>query len=188
MPLPAKSNSPEASITLRRATPEDIPALQALIDVSVRMLSVSYYDQDQIESALRNVFGVDSQLIEDGTYFVAESAGQIVGGGGWSKRKTLFGGDQYKTDQDLLLNPATDAARIRAFYVHPEWSRRGIGRKIAQACEDAAKAAGFKMLELVATLPGEPLYLAMGYTKVEPYQIPLPDGQSLPAFLMEKPI
>jgi len=165
----------------------DIPALQKLIDASVRALSLPYYNQEQIESALTNVFGVDSQLIQDETYFVAEVAGQIVGGGGWSKRKTLFGGDQAKLDQpDDLLNPASDAARIRAFYVHPEWSRRGIGRKIAEACENAAKAAGFAMLELIATLPGEPLYLSLGYRIVEPFPIPLPDGQSLPAFLMEK--
>ena len=189
MPSPSKkseASSTETPITIRRASPEDIPALQALIDVSVRTLSASYYDQDQIESALTNVFGVDSQLIEDGTYFVAEIAGQIVGAGGWSKRKALFGGDQYKTDHEQLLNPATDAARIRAFYVHPEWSRRGIGRKIAQACEDAAKTAGFKMLELAATLPGEPLYLAMGYRNMGACPIPLPDGRSLPLFRMEK--
>ena len=189
MPLPAKrseASSTEASIIIRRASSEDIPALQALIEVSVRKLSASYYDQNQIESALTNVFGVDSQLIEDGTYFVAETGGQIVGGGGWSKRKTLFGGDQYKTDQDLLLNPATDAARIRAFYVHPEWSRRGIARKIVLACESAAKTAGFRTLELVATLPGEPLYLAMGYRNMGAHPIPLPGGESLPAFRMEK--
>ena len=189
MPSPSKKSedsSTDTSITIRPANPEDIPALQALIDVSVRTLSASYYNQDQIESALANVFGVDSQLIEDGTYFVAEIAGQIVGAGGWSKRKALFGGDQFKADHAQLLNPATDAARIRAFYVHPEWSRRGIGRKIAQACEDAAKTAGFKMLELAATLPGEPLYLAMGYKNMGACPIPLPGGRSLPCFRMEK--
>ncbi len=192
MPLPAHSSSlqddpPETSVKIRQATTADIPALQKLIAASVRGLSLPYYNQEQIESALTNVFGVDSQLIQDQTYFVAEVGGQIVGGGGWSKRKTLFGGDQAKPDQfDELLNPASDAARIRAFYVHPEWSRRGIGRKIAEACENAAKAAGFTMLELIATLPGEPLYLAMGYSIVEPFPIPLPGGRSLPALRMEK--
>lgn len=192
MPLPAQSSnsqadSPETTIRIRQATTADIPALQRLIDASVRALSSPYYDQEQIESSLINVFGVDSQIIQDETYFVAEIAGQIVGGGGWSKRKTLFGGDQAKPNEiDELLDPATEAARIRAFYVHPDWSRRGIGRKIAETCEDAAKAAGFTMLELIATLPGEPLYLALGYRIVEPFPIPLPDGQSLPAFRMEK--
>ena len=192
MPLPAQSSnsqgdSPETSIRIRQATTSDIPALQRLIDASVRALSSPYYNQEQIESSLTNVFGVDSQLIQDETYFVAETGGQIVGGGGWSKRRTLFGGDQAKPNEiDELLDPATEAARIRAFYVHPDWSRRGIGRKIADTCEDAARAAGFKMLELIATLPGEPLYLAMGYRIVEPFPIPLPDGRSLPAFRMEK--
>jgi predicted N-acetyltransferase YhbS len=180
-------DSPETSVIIRLATAADIPALQKLIDASVRALSLPYYNQEQIESALSSVFGVDSQLIQDQTYFVAEIAGQIVGAGGWSKHRTLFGGDQTKSDQiDELLNPATDAARIRAFYVHPEWSRRGIARRIAQACENAANAAGFGMLELIATLPGEPLYLALGYRIVEPFPLPLPDGRSLPAFRMEK--
>jgi GNAT superfamily N-acetyltransferase len=151
------------------------------------VLSLPYYDREQIESSLTNVFGVDSQLIQDGTYFVAEIAGQIVGAGGWSKRRTLFGGDQAKPDQiDELLDPTTDAARIRAFYVHPDWSRKGIGRRIAEACEQAAREAGFGALELIATLPGEPLYTALGYSIVEPFDIPLPNRQSLPAFRMEK--
>jgi predicted N-acetyltransferase YhbS len=183
----SQDDSPQSSIRIRQATEADIPALQQLIDASVRVLSLPYYNQEQIESALTNVFGVDSQLIQDETYFVAEVGGQIVGSGGWSKRRTLFGGDQAKPEQfDELLNPATEAARIRAFYVHPEWSRRGIGRKIAEACENAAKAAGFATLQLIATLPGEPFYLTMGYRVVEPFAIPLPDDQSLPAFRMKK--
>jgi predicted N-acetyltransferase YhbS len=192
VPFPAhnsssQDDSPETSIRIRQATSADIPSIQRLIDASVRGLSLPYYDQDQIESALASVFGVDSQLIQDQTYFVAEVGGQIVGSGGWSKRRTLFGGDQAKPDGfDELLNPATDAGRIRAFYVHPKWARRGIAKKLAEACENAAKAAGFTMLELLATLPGEPLYLALGYRVVEPSRIPLPDGQSLPAFRMEK--
>ena len=183
----SQDDSPETSIRIRQATSADIPALQSLIDASVRGLSLPYYDQDQIEKALASVFGVDSQLIQDQTYFVADLGGQIVGSGGWSKRRTLFGGDQFKSDGfDELLNPATDAARIRAFYVHPEWARRGIARKLAEACENAASAAGFTMLELLATLPGEPLYLALGYRVVEPSVIPLPNGLSLPALRMEK--
>ena len=175
------------SISIRLAAVEDIPALQELISVSVRVLSAPYYDCRQIESALIHVFSADRQLIQDETYFVAECEGQIVGCGGWSKRLSLFRGDQAKSDQvDDLLQPVKDAARLRAFYVHPEWSRRGIGRQIVTTCEIGAKEAGFRKLELVATLPGEPLYSAMGYSRIEPYEIPLPDGQSLPAFRMEK--
>lgn len=178
------SNSP---ITLRLATSQDIPPLQTLIDQSVRALSVDYYTPQQIESALANVFGVDTQLISDQTYFVAVAGGQIVGGGGWSKRKTLFGGDQAKSDEtDALLIPGQQPARLRAFYVHPEWSRRGIGRLITKACETAARDAGFTAVELIATLPGQPLYEANGYEIVCPFEIPLPNSLSLPAFRMAK--
>ena len=173
-------------IQLRLATIDDIPALRELIPASVRALSENYYTPAQIESALIYVFGVDTQLIEDGTYFVAQSDGQIVGAGGWSKRKTLYGGDQTKGEADPLLDPAHDAARIRAFYVHPNWARRGIGRRIMQACEDAAREAGFTRLELGSTLPGEPLYAAMGFRVVERFDNPMPDGESLPLVRMDK--
>ena len=176
-----------AEIKLRLATPEDIPALESLINESVRVLSVGFYTPSQIESALRNVFGVDTQLIVDQTYYVVEAGGSLTGGGGWSKRKTLFGGDQAKPSApDALLIPGKDAARLRAFYVHPAWSRRGIGRLITQACEAAARDAGFTQLELIATLPGQPLYEANGYHVVCPFEIPLPDNLSLPAFRMSK--
>jgi GNAT superfamily N-acetyltransferase len=159
-------------------------------------LGAAYYTPKQIASALSHVFGVDTQLIVDGTYFVAEVEHQIVGSGGWSKRKTLFGGDQLKGSDvhskssysDALLDPANEAARIRAFYVHPDWSRKGIGSLILTACEAAAYAAGFRKIELVATLPGEPLYLSRGYQKVEAMRIETPDGESLPAFRMMKSI
>ena len=120
------------------------------------------------------------------SYFVAESAGHIVGAGGWSKRKTLYGGDQTKGDADPLLDPAHDAAHIRAFYVHPDWARRGIGSRIMRACEDAARAAGFMRLDLGATLPGEPLYAAMGFKVRERVNISMPDGEALAAAMMEK--
>ena len=172
---------------VRLAKIEDIPALQELIPESVRELSALYYSSSQIESALTHIFGVDSQLILDGTYFVAEAEEQIVACGGWSKRETLFGGDQSKKSGiDGLLDPGEDAARIRAFYVHPKWSRRGIGTRIIRCCEDAARQAGFLKIELVATLPGEPLYSAIGYRIIEPTEIRTPDGESLPAFRMEK--
>jgi N-acetylglutamate synthase-like GNAT family acetyltransferase len=172
---------------IRLATIADVPALQQLIRESVAGLSVAYYTPEQIASALSHVFGVDTQLITDGTYFVVEVGNEIVASGGWSKRKTLFGGDQMKSAQgEGLLDPAKDAARIRAFYVHPNSARRGLGSLILTACETAARAAGFRRIELVATLPGEPLYLSRGYKKLEPMELETPDGESLPAFLMSK--
>jgi N-acetylglutamate synthase-like GNAT family acetyltransferase len=172
---------------IRLATTDDVPALQQLIRESVVGLSAAYYTQEQITSALSHVFGVDTQLITDGTYFVVEVGNEIVASGGWSKRKTLFGGDQMKSEQgEALLDPASEAARIRAFYVHPNSARRGIGSLILAACETAAGAAGFRRIELVATLPGEPLYLSHGYEKREPMRLETPDGESLPAFRMIK--
>jgi GNAT superfamily N-acetyltransferase len=179
-------------ITIRLAMMEDIPALKELIPLSARGLSRGYYTPEQVESAIRYIFGVDTQLISDETYFVAEAEGdavskhQIVGCGGWSKRKTLYGGDQMKEEQDPLLDPHVDAGRIRAFFIHPEWGRRGIGRRIIQACEDAAKADGFTRMELGATLPGEPLYAALGYEVTDRFDIPMADGTALPCAHMKK--
>jgi len=167
-------------MNIRLARLEDVPALQRLIQESVRGLSATYYSPQQIESALHHVFGVDTQLILDETYFIAEADEQIVGAGGWSKRKTLFGGDQSKSDRvDSLLNPATEPARIRAFYIHPRWSRRGIGTLILNACEEAARSGGFKRVELASTLPGVPFYLSRGYEKAEEISIPMADGELL---------
>jgi N-acetylglutamate synthase-like GNAT family acetyltransferase len=175
------------NITIRLATVDDIPELQELITESVSLLSANYYTPKQIESGLQHVFGVDTQLILDGTYLIAESQNQIVGAGGWSKRRTLYGGDQRKSDQaDALLDPMREAARIRAFYIHPRSSRRGVGTMILQACECAARAAGFKRLELAATLPGEPFYLARGYQKCEEILIDTPDGGSFATFRMTR--
>jgi len=175
-------------VHIRHAQIEDIPALQDLILDSVSVLSLPYYTAKQISSALAHVFGPDTQLILDGTYFVAEADNQIAGSGAWSRRKTLFGGDRAKSLADPLLDPAKDAARIRAFYVHPRWSRKGVATKLLTSCENEARLAGFTRIELAATLPGEPLYLARGYRKCEPLQIKTPDGESLPAFRMEKEI
>ncbi|MFN2515077.1 MAG: GNAT family N-acetyltransferase [Pyrinomonadaceae bacterium] len=172
---------------IRLATMEDIPALQELIHESVRVLGTRYYTSKQIASALSHVFGVDTQLIVDKTYFVAELEREIAGSGGWSKRKTLFGGDQSKAESvDSLMNPATESARIRAFYVRPGWSRKGIASRILQSCEDAARKAGFNRVELVATLPGLPFYMARDYETAGALSIDTPDGESLPAFRMEK--
>ena len=174
------------SLVVRLATEQDIPSLKQLIPESARALSAGYYTDRQIESALVHVFGVDSQLIEDGTYYVVVVDDLIVGCGGWSKRKTLYGGDQMKGEVDELLDPNQDAARIRAFFVHPRWARRGIGRRIIDACEVAAREEGFRSMELGATLPGEPLYAAMGYTVMTRFDIVMPDGERLPAAHMVK--
>jgi len=152
---------------IRRATTADVPALQELIEQSVRRLSVGFYSPAQIDAAMRDVFGVDTQLIADGTYYVICGPSGPAAIGGWSARRTLYGGDQMKSSDDPLLNPVTDAARIRAFFVHPDWTRRGLGRQLYATCEEAAYAAGFRQLELMATLPGEPLYRALGFTAVE---------------------
>jgi GNAT superfamily N-acetyltransferase len=176
-------------IEIRLATIDDIPLLERLISESVRGLSAGYYTTDQSESALAHIFGVDTQLIEDNTYYVAESQNQLVGCGGWSKRKTLYGGDQAKPDApDPLLDPVTEGARIRAFFIHPAWARRGIGRCIIEVCERAARQAHFKRAELVATLPGEPLYKACGYEVAERFDIDLPAGIKLPVARMVKVI
>ncbi len=172
--------------SIRVARPGDMPGLQALIPASVRGLSSGYYTPQQVESALVYMFGVDSQLITDGTYFVAESGNSLVGCGGWSKRNTLYGGDQAKGAEDPLLDPANDAARIRAFFVHPAWARLGIGRQLMYTCEMAAQAGGFRRAELGATLPGEPLYAAMGYTVVERFRLQFPDGEEFPLVKMSK--
>jgi len=166
-------------ITTRLATFEDIPRLNEMIALSVRGLSTDYYTPNQIESAIKYVFGVDTQLVSDGTYYIAQIDDTVVGCGGWSKRNTLYGGDQHKEIEDPLLDPQHDAARIRAFFVHPAYARQGIGRHIINVCEAAAKGYGFNSFELGATLPGVPLYTAMGYNAVERIDAPLPDGELL---------
>lgn len=177
----------DIDIRYRLATADDIPELRVLIPMSVRALSEGFYTPAQVDGALADRhFGVDSQLIADGTYFIAESDGQIVGAGGWSKRRTMYGGNEGRTEADPLLDPSRDPARIRAFFIHPGWARRGIGRHIMQACEDAAREAGFTRMELVATLPGEKLYSAMGFKPVEPVDIPLSGGDVLPCVRMDK--
>ena len=175
-------------IQIRLAKMNEVAQLELLIAASVRNLSADYYSPQQIESALLHVFGIDTQLILDGTYFVAEIENKIVGCGGWSKRKTLFGGDQAKLNEDNLLDPKTDAARIRAFFIHPEFARRGIGTKIINMCENAAKIAGFSQLELGATLSGVPLYEASGYHIIEEFTHQLKDGTEFPLVRMGKEI
>jgi GNAT superfamily N-acetyltransferase len=172
------------SIRVRVATRADVSALDALIPDSVRALSRDYYTPEQIESAIRHVFGVDTQLVDDGTYFVAQHGEALAGCGGWSRRNTLFGGDQMKSGPDPLLDPAREPARIRAFFVRPEFARRGVGSRIMEACVEAARAEGFRSLELAATLPGEPLYRAFGFTALERLDTLLPDYVKIPFIRM----
>ena len=171
---------------LRLATSSDIPAIASLIDLSVRRLQAEDYSPRQIEGALGTVFGVDRQLIADQTYFVVETGGEIVGCGGWSKRATLFGSDHHTSREDTLLDPARDNARIRAFFVHPEWARLGIGSRILAACEAAAIEHGFRSFELGATLTGERLYRVRGYQPEQRIEVRLGNGESLPVIRMTK--
>jgi GNAT superfamily N-acetyltransferase len=173
-------------VSLRPACLEDRPALEALIARSARELSAGDYTPEQIEGALRGAFGVDTQLIRDRTYFVVEVDGKIVGCGGWSKRKTLFGGDA-RFDRDAAeLNPREDAAKIRAFFVDPDYARRGIGKAILDRCEAEARDHGFTRYELMATLPGLRLYAARGYVAGEAIQYPLGNGVTIPFVPMRK--
>ena len=181
------------NIHIRKATEKDIPRLREIIEASVRGLQAGDYSPAQIEGALNSVYGVDSQLIVDGTYLVAEvsqhtGAEEIVACGGWSKRKTLYGGDQFAAREDSLLDPARNAAKIRAFFVHPQWARQGIGSLILEACENAARAAGFTRAEMGATLTSVPFYKAKGYEPVEDQAAPLSNGQTLPIVKMTKKI
>jgi GNAT superfamily N-acetyltransferase len=177
-------------ISLRPAIPADEPRLHALIEASVRSLQKNDYSPEQINGALGTLLGLDTQLVADGTYFVAEAkaacARTIVGCGGWSHRKTLFGSDHAPVRENDVLDPATDAAKIRAFFIHPDWARRGIGTRILEACESAARAAGFSRFEMGATLTGVPLYLARGYHILERIEVPLSNGAALPIVRMAK--
>jgi N-acetylglutamate synthase-like GNAT family acetyltransferase len=224
------------SICIRVATAEDLPVLRELIEASVRGLQAEDYTMAQREAALRAVFGVDSQLIADGTYLVAEDCGaadaaalglprtagcgaadtvalglsgtqalhpsgqalrdsgqagvsvlpRIAGCGGWSKRKTLYGGDHWTQREDSLLDPEKDAAKIRAFFVHPAWARRGVGTLLLEACETAAREAGFRRYEMGATLTGAKLFGVKGYVAVKRIVVPLDCGESLTVIQMEK--
>jgi GNAT superfamily N-acetyltransferase len=174
------------TIEVRAACLADVPILEGLIARAVMVLQAADYTAEQRRGALGTVFAVDRQLIRDQTYLVAERASNIVGCGGWSRRKTLFGGDAMAGKDDDELDPRRDAARIRAFFVDPDWSRRGIGGRILTACEAAGRGFGFTRFELVATLTGEPLYRAFGYEAVERFETTLPNGGRLPVVRMTK--
>ncbi len=151
------------TFSLRDATLDDVPTLREVIAESARGLSRDDYTDQQIEAALGTALGVDTELIRDRTYFVVEAGDVIVACGGWSRRKTLFGGDGRAGRESALLDPSVDDARIRAFFVRPQWARQGIGRLLLERCERDARAAGFRSMELMATLPGRRLYAASGY-------------------------
>jgi GNAT superfamily N-acetyltransferase len=172
--------------TLRKATLADIPALTALIARSARGLSTSDYRAAQIEGALRGAFGVDTQLLADETYYVVEDGGQIVGCGGWSFRSTLFGGDGRAGRDSSILDPATEAAKIRAFFVDPGNARRGIGSLLLDHCEEQARAHGFTCVELMATLPGVKLYAARGYVGGSMVCFEVGTGESIEFIPMRK--
>jgi N-acetylglutamate synthase-like GNAT family acetyltransferase len=172
--------------TIRKARLDDRDEIQKLIAASARGLSQTHYSNEQIETAITDVFGVDTSLIADGTYFVAEHDGELVGCGGWSKRKTLFGGDQFATRDTTELDPQFEPAKIRAFFVHPQLARQGIAHAILSLCETEACTAGFHSLELMATLPGVKFYLACGYEKSEQFDYEMAGGGKLPLVPMRK--
>lgn len=181
--FPQKINL-QTGITHRLATPADHNDLRTLINASISELQRPFLDPTQIESS-RTIMGLDTQLIEDGTYFIVESEGKVAGCGGWSRRATLYGGDQTPGRNTAYLDPIRDPAKVRAMYTHPAYARQGIGRLILSLCESAAKSEGFSKVELMATKSGEPLYLACGYLPIE--QI-LDDrgGTPVPLIRMEK--
>lgn len=182
----SQSQSP---FTIRPATLDDVSDLQDLVADSVWVLQANDYTDEQREAAIRIVYGIDTQLIRDGTYFAVEYDRQIVGCGGWSRRKTLFGGDQHRPSrEDSLLDPGSEPARIRAFFVKPGWERRGIGSALVRTCEQAAICEGFRQIEMASTLTGVALYSAHGYREVDRIDIPLEKGVTLPVVRMIKTV
>jgi len=172
---------------LRVARLEDEAAIDALMKESGAALFPTAYDAEQAESMVRFVSQVDRMLIEDGTYFVLEAGGDLVGCGGWSRRDKLYTGGDGAGDE-RLLDPATEPARVRAMFVRADWTRRGLGRRILDACEEAARAEGFDRLVLSATMSGLPLYVAYGFEPVEEQDMTMPDGVTVTCVSMEKPI
>ena len=171
---------------IRKAVPADLPEIERVMRASMADLGARFYDGSQTASAVRFIAVVDRNLIDDGTYFVIEEEGRLVACGGWSARAKLFSGPESQDRAEGWLNPATDAARIRAMFVDPAYARRGLGRRILEAAEADAARAGFRTFELMATLPGVPLYRACGYEEIERTEIELPDGARLPCIRMQR--
>ena len=175
------------TLTHRFALLDDVPVLKPLMDAAIGELLKPYLPPDAVAASF-SIMGLDTQLIQDGTYFVIESGGAIAGCGGWSRRATLFGGDHSAGRDAALLDPAKDAARVRAMYTHPDFARRGVGRLVLQLCEAAAAREGFARVELAATLAGEPLYRACGYSEIEHFESDTPSGVKVPLIRMGKRI
>ncbi|HYI13627.1 MAG TPA: GNAT family N-acetyltransferase [Thermoanaerobaculia bacterium] len=171
---------------IRRATPDDLPEIERVMRASMAALGAAFYEQQQVASAVRHIAVADRDLVNDGTFFVVEEEGRVIACGGWSGRKKLFTGTTAQAAAEGKLDPATDAARIRAMFVDPAHARRGLGRLILETAEQDARAAGFSRFELMATLPGVPLYRACGYEEIEPTVLELPDGMRLDAILMRR--
>ena len=165
---------------------DDREAMSQLIAESARILSREHYNDAQIDAAIAVVFGVDTTLIDDGTYFVADISGALAGCGGWSRRKTLYGGDQYSSRDTGYLDPKSDFAKIRAFFIHPDHARKGVARAILTRCENEAKAFGFRGLELMSTLPGIEFYKSCGYTERGIFELDLREGVKLELVPMQK--
>jgi len=173
----------------RPATVDDTLAIGRLVEASIRGFGAEFYDQDQLASSLEHLYGIDQQLIADGTYYVVEREGEIVAAGGWSFRRTTYGGDQFESSRDeSRRDPRLEPAAIRAFYVHPDHKRQGLGRRLHETCENAARAAGFRRLELLSTEMGAVFYRELGYVMGETEQADLPDGIKIPIIHMVKPI
>jgi GNAT superfamily N-acetyltransferase len=177
---------PQPRLVIQPATWEEIPALEALIKLSAQELSKGYYNEAETQAAIESVFGVDTELVEDQTYFTVKQEGELLACGGWSQRKTLFGSDRYAARESGFLNPAIDAAKIRAFFVHPSAARRGIGSLLLTHCEAEARRAGFKRAEMMATLPGVPFYKARGYEAIEEFAQQSPGGVDIAFVKMGK--
>jgi len=173
---------------LRVATPDDAARIEALMKESTASLFPSFYDDEQTASAVTYVAEVDPMLLEDGTYFVIESRGELIACGGWSRRNKLYTGSGDASDDARLLDPACEPARVRAMFVRSDWTRRGLGRQILEECETTARCEGFTELILGATLPGVPLYQAFGFRSVNEIEVTMPDGVTLACVTMEKPI
>lgn len=181
-----KDDAPRTSPAQRAATPADAPQIVDLMRASVRALFPRYYDERQTASAVVHIAHLDPMLIADGTYFVHEVGGEIVACGGWSRRNKLYTGSGDQGDDDRLLDPATEPARVRAMFVRGDWTRRGLGRAILESCRRAALREGFRSLTLVATLPGVPLYRAFGFVETERVLVETPDGIRLDGVAMAR--